>query len=464
MYNREPQSVSMIENWKPITYITDVNSMYIFEMYGKKYVFFGDQHDAKSAGGCEQKHKFKCDDYEYDFKTQKYYGSECTSIGVLLHNWFTYNNDHHIPTDFYLEINYTKTNDRSELGNFQKTITKLQNNPGTLSRLNNMDKETKQAMIEGFEEVSWMGLTRSLMRDCFTREKSNCPYYPYVHAHYADVRAVDYEYATVEADPFILFDLETHIDEYVPKNIDEVISIKNQLLIILSLIVHEYKLLLHMMIGYDDFDKYMKHFYKLAAGLGKGLGEMYIRKFRSMERIAVIRNGKRMHRTAAELQRLEKAEPHIAELLKVFIEENAEMYVGELMVALGELSEAYDDLDDMEGKNVTKGVVLRTFNELKGVFKNFVYRLVPMSALSMDAYLLARMFLQKDSQEIVVYAGAKHIEHYANFFQYFMGVEPVVSVVTEDNNRCMAVPVLAEYLPANMYRTYGVKKNYNIKY
>ena len=73
-----------IDSWAPIKYITDVNSLYIYQIGEKKYFFFGDQHKSKSAGGCQEQLNLKCDDYDSNFIDGKYYGSSCTSIGILL--------------------------------------------------------------------------------------------------------------------------------------------------------------------------------------------------------------------------------------------------------------------------------------------------------------------------------------------------------------------------------------------
>src|SRR6185437_13608567 len=102
-----------MNSWKPITYVTDVKSLYIYEWHGKRYFFFGDMHGYRLNGGCQEQHHIECDDYQDNFKTIQYHGTECTSIGALLHNWFVYNNDHNIDTDFYLEEFFTKVNDRN---------------------------------------------------------------------------------------------------------------------------------------------------------------------------------------------------------------------------------------------------------------------------------------------------------------------------------------------------------------
>lgn len=422
-------------------------------MKNKRYFFLGDQHESKSEGGCEQKMNIKCDDFEEDFKHQRYYGSSCTSIGVLLHNWFTYNNDHRIPTDFYLEIDYTKEEDRyNNASPLYKTMRDTQ-----AGRI--------QPPREYYNDKSWMELTRYLMRDCFVREKSDCPYHPYVHAHYADVRSLNLEFTTVQADPFLLFNLSEYIENFKPKNVHDLIDIKNQIIIILSLIINDYKELLQGQIsevGYDDFiNKYLA----LSSGFSQELGRLYMQKIKNMSRIGVIRNGVRMHRAAAELQRLRQSEPELADLIVMFLEETADMYISEVQADFNETLQYLDEMDEhLESTMISAKQLAHSYTEIKTVFKNFTYALVPLSTLSMDGYLLARMFLQTNSKEVIVFAGSKHIEHYANFFMNYLGVQPKAVVESQFDNRCLNIVDLPDLLPANTYRTYMVKKEHGIKY
>jgi hypothetical protein len=248
--------------WQNITYITDVSSFYIFEIQDKKYFFFGDQHFSKSAGGCEEKHPFKCDDFDYNFKDQKYYGTSCTSIGVLLHNWFTYNNNHCIKTDFYLEHSYTKSSSRQDVINLQ----------------DNTD----------IEHMSWLFLVRSLMHECFVREKTKCPYYPYVHAHYADIRALDVNHVDNIIDPFIFIDLIQFLDKQDPKTITEVINIKQQIILLFDMINSEYGFLLHGIIDPTDFDIFLKRAIKKSSMLSRVFQKYYITKLQKLLTLYVM--------------------------------------------------------------------------------------------------------------------------------------------------------------------------------
>ena len=172
----------------------------------------------------------------------------------------------------------------------------------------------------------------------------------------------------------------------------------------------------------------------------------------------------RMHRAAAELLRLQHTQPELAELIRDFIESKADSYINEIQADYNILQEVVSQMEDtLYQTKPNKTTLQYTYNKLKGLFTNMVYHLVPMSALSMDAYLLARMFLQTDSQEIIVFAGSKHIEHYTEFFKYYLAAQPVIDIPSETDNRCLVSTKLPQYLPANKYRTYVAKKTHHIK-
>lgn len=435
-----PIDAPLVETWKDITLLTDVNSIYIFENKEKKFFFFGDQHFAKSAGGCEEKLNIKCDDYNGNFTDSRYYGSACTSIGILLHNWFLYNNDNKIKTDFYLELAFTKDEERQSL---QKYIDMI-----------NDAKRYRRAEDKNFDfdDVSWLELIAAVMNDCFTRKKEKCVYYPNVRAHYADIRRLDDKEISIHTDPFLLYDISSHLREAFMriKTEEQLLDLKDELSIIISIIIFDYKKILNGMLNPVGFDKFIDTYIELGKTFAGRLGEFYFDKFVNMKRISVIRKGVRMHRAAAELARLREETPFMATLIEEFIYEKAEHYIKSIQ-------HFFDEIMDMFKENFSFVQLGELIVEL---FEALIKALVPMSALSMDCYLLSRMFLQNDSKEIIVYAGSQHIEHYADFFENYLGIKRLAGVESEIDNRCLSMIDLPKYLDANKYRAYAVNKKY----
>jgi hypothetical protein len=429
-----------IDTWKPIEYITDVNSLYIYEIGEKKYFFFGDQHHSKSEGGCEEKLNIKCDDYNKNFTDGKYYGSSCTSIGILLHNWFTYNNDYYINTDFYLELGFTNEDERKDLKETISEIKKLRHNKKYETTIN-------------IENISWLELISSVMSDCFVKSKKNCPYYPNVHSHYSDVRMLENKNDVIHADPFLLFDLMEFIQNNFPRTDKKLLALKDELSIIMSIITYDYRKLINGMLSPDDFDKFIEEYSNLSKSFSSDLAGFYLKKIMNMKKISVIRDGVRMHKVAAELSRLRKETPYISFLIEELIYDKANLYIETVQ-------ELYDKVLDAFEYDIYEYNIYEKSMLIMEAFQSIVSALVPLSALSMDAYLLARMFLQTESSEIITYAGSKHIEHYSDFFENYMGIKRLAGVDSEFDNRCLNIVDLPKHLDANKYRKYVVNKKY----
>jgi hypothetical protein len=448
--NRFIPNAPLVELWENITMISDLNSLYIFEIGERKFFFFGDQHDSKSAGNCSEKFGIKCDDYNNKYSDGDFYGGKCTSIGILLRNWFIYNKDHKIQTDFYSEAAFTKSNARIEYGTITRTLDRL--------------KYTDETIKHQFDDKSWLILINSLMEPCFVREKRSCPYHPYIHAHYTDVRKYDEEFDMSYADPFILYDIREYLQENMPRDRKNLLIFRDELLIIMSIIIQDYREILDGIMQEEGFEQFLQKFHNMSNSFSRDFGKLYIRKFENMRKLTVVRDKKMMHRTAGEIYRLRKENKFLANLIEDFIYNKAD----ELAESVKEhFNEQIDILNNFE--NI--GVVDMQY-ELIEIFSEFLGSLVRLSALSMDAYLLARMFLQTESKEILVYAGSAHISHYAEFFNVYLGVQSKIGVPTNftnfddiDNlgNRCVQSNDLPKYLDANKYRTYVTNKKYNIK-
>ena len=429
--NKEPLTIPMMDQWHQVTYLTDVNSMAIFVMNDKKYFFFGDQHDSKSKGGCEEKHHFHCDDFDASFQHEKYYDSACTSIGVLLHNWFLYNNDHHIQTDFYLEHAFTKEDVRDD-----QSIT---------------------------ENTSWLDLESYLMRDCLVRDKTNCPFHPYIHAHYVDIRKLAVKNETWVTNPFILNDVLVYLDDNQPITRDDVLSIKNDILYFFKwMIIHTQRLMESMMTSHG-FEA-LQNEYDHLSDFSNALGPIIMTKIENSALLSVVRDGVTMHRVAAELQRLEQIHPTIAKSIREFIHMKTEHYKIIIQNQFDIITQYANTIVDMLYKKdtVSQRVLTYAYHQLKHIFSIMANEFVPLSALSMDAYLLSRLFLQTNSQEAIVYAGFTHIDHYVDFFQQYLVVQPVILIPHQQDNRCLYAAQLPHFIPVNKYRTYVAKKTYNI--
>lgn len=373
-----------------ITTISGIVSFYIFENDGKKYYLFGDKHYTRK-NNCREL-GYQCDYFDKTFTKTYTYGSECTTIGALLHNWFTYNNDHDILTDFYIELFYTK--DHSKTRESHKTYNDIIEN-----KKNNIYEEDNAP----FRDQSWMQMTYYIMKPCFVREKENCPYYPNVHVHYTDVRSIEINKEIISVNPFDLSDY--HHIEYV------------------KLLFLQYKIILSYLLDIDGFDKFLDKAYLIPEEFRNTL-------VKNMSLFTVTRqiNGKEitMYKTAWELYRLEQLYPIIAKQLREFVQVEANNIMGRVMNILRVEKINYDRYNDL---------------------------LLDVQSLSMDVYTLSRVFVQHESEEVVLYAGAYHIRFYADFFQY-IGFTLLDSVPYKKGQNCITLDSLPLYLNGNKYRQY----------
>ena len=432
------RTVPILENWNPVTKISGPTSMYIFTLFGKKYYFFGDIHHSRRENDCGD----QCDDFDPNYRYIDYTGSNCMTIGALLHNWFIFNNDHNIKTDFYIETYFTKQTRKLNPTRYH-IESRLYAEPF------NDDKN--------LDDKSWMEIFPNLVPECFLPNKQNCQYYPNVHIHYSDVRIMDLGYKVIYSDPFIIFDFKDIMENNMLTTIDEIYNMKDQITLILSFIINDYKKILQAYINPNGLTNVLKLFIReYSQGLNSSIGEAFINKFRNMGKMHVIRNGIKMHRTAAEILKLQ-SDPtygYIANLIIDFTNNLAEETIEPLAnTYLNIIDDLFNDFEQYQ--DIESGI-----DSLVNIIDYFADALVPLSVLSMDPYLLARMFFQK-SDEIITFAGAAHIQNYITFFTQYLNQFPVISIDHVNNEgRCVESNLLPQYLNADQYRKYVLQKTF----
>jgi 3-methyladenine DNA glycosylase AlkC len=409
---------------KKITNISGPVSLYVFFVNNKKYFFFGDIHFS-NAGSCES-NNIKCDHYDNKFKDVKLYNTNCTDFGALLHNWFTYNNEHDIKTDFYLEIPYTKSDLRHGTVHFNTLI------------------EDKTDYFP-YTEESWISLVADIMNPCFIRDKTGCQYYPNVHAHYTDIRTTE----TLEGFFFHdLFNLH-YISEYIYDNIDTMNDImfsnmKAEFLEYLVILLTNYDTIFQLLIDFDHYQTHMPELIKLGNDLQiPEIKEIYISILDNMDEMTVIRNvmehqNVKMHRIASEIIKFYNKNPDLAKNLYQFTKEKAHKII-DFLIHDVELS-----LDQDYNKK-----------EFLTIIADYNDKFIVLTSLHMDVYTLSRMFTQ-DGTDVITYTGSYHTENYVDFFKQFI-TNPNLSIPTSNklnNLRCLYHQSLPNYIDALKYKNY----------
>lgn len=396
--------------FKKINSISGPASLYIFFVNNKKYIFFGDLHFSNEKS-CESEGKI-CDHYDSTFTDVVLYESDCTDFGALIHNWFTYNNEHNIKTDFYIETAFTKADERYGALEFKQLV------------------QTKTDYFP-YENESWLSLIADIMRPCFVRDKKNCNYFPNVHAHYADIRYTDTSEGTIFHDLFNL----NHISNYIRNSSGNFEQLKSDYWNYLTILVENYDTIFGLMMDFDHYQTNMPILLALSEQFeNQDMKEIYLMILNDMDEMTVIRDGNKMYRSAAEIIRLYNKNPDIAVKIYQYTKTQATTYITFLVDSLLEaLNKTYDK---------------KTFREIMYFYE---HTFISIASLHMDMYTLARMFIQDESTEIITYTGDFHTKNYVNFFQTYFN-NP--SLIVDDNIRCLSSTRIPIYLDALKYKTY----------
>lgn len=342
--------------------INNINALAIFQN-DTKYVFLGDIH-VENDSPCEN------------------------TIGVkqLLKYWFEYNERHDISTDFYAEVNYTKSNKR-----------KIIEHGSPLQLL-----------------PQWL--------PCFDVDKS-C----FVHAHYMNIRAVDVDGIVISIDPFDLLTLMYVMDRSSP---EQIIKHKQDIIKLIKVLKSNYMDILNGLLQpqLQTLNKY------------KNLFRPYANVFKHIEEHAVIRDGIKMFRVAAELLRLKSFNVSLANRIEHYIYRKAELTMAK--VSFDEELSILDVIDYLPKHEINEA--------LNNVLTQINNKLLPLGALVMDMYVLSRMFLY-ESKEVVVYAGSSHISNYIEFFVKVLKMKPSF-LILPSSNQCLVHPLLTRHLDINLYQ------------
>ncbi len=393
-----------------VSQISGVDSFSLFNYNGKLYAMFGDIHYQVNKN-CDK--NYHCDYFNYTFDKVKTYHSSCTSILPLLYLWFLYNNAHAIKTDVYIEASFTKL-DSYDIQEFEHLI--------ETRKMVNAESFTT---IPPNNHTSWLQLAVLLFASCLTTDKTKCLFYPNVHMHYADIRFFN----QLQNTPFDI----AFLTNYTKKLYLEDVS-KDILLIIDTLFSH-YEFILEGIIG-TKFDAMVEFLLSIPIQ-NIAMKRDYHKLINKLNRGAVVREGKKMHRVAAELLKLKHLNYPIYEKLIKYIN-NFEFDVSDYKKFLNL-------------KNLENYILI------------MAHQFVVFESFTVDIYTLSRMFTQLDSSQIITYTGLYHHIYFSDFFKNYLHVQPLFEQFNVDlktlksTNQCISFNQLEEYINVNQFRNYYFK-------
>ena len=396
-------------------------SLFIYQYNNKHYYFFGDLHGTRKDN-CYY-NGMQCDAFNYNFTETMNANTNCTTIGALFHNWFVYNNSKNIKTDCYLEEHYTKENERFE---DVETLNIIKNR----STIN-----TRQG--SPFKDKSWMEILPYIMSSCFVKDKLDCPYQPYVHLHYTDVRTIVTVDSVVEMTPYFLDNILIYIIENQPTSVDELTLIREEILDLISFLIKNFKILLNDLLN-NDIDGYKEKLLSTQS-------PFIINMVNNIDYF--VTDGQ--FKIAKELQRL-KMVPFIHDQLLIFIDFVIDDILLKIKTYEQSISSSLRKYNIMKKRNILHVKGLRTgYDEFLKIVKGYYKMFINFEAIFMDIYTLSRMFIQ-DGEEVIVYAGAYHINRYKDFFNLF--ANPLLSIPYTKNKSCLTHPDLPFYIHANDFK------------
>lgn len=409
--------------------ISGPSNLYIYHYEGKKYFFFGDVHGTRE-GSCHEL-GYQCDAFNYNFSQTTNANSNCTTIGALLSNWFSYNNKHNIKTDFYLEEFFTQSNKRPENEEYDEIVSKR----GT--------KNIKSG--SPFNDKSWMEMMAYILSPCFMRDKLNCPYYPNVHMHYIDIRVIaenEISYTT----PFSIDLIYDYVQTYQPLEISGLIRMRDDVMEYIQYMIVNYKILIKALLSPDGYEQYMNIMKNLDATTLKSEINQYM--MQNIKLLTTTYNGKLMFRAAKELYRLSEKNIVLYEKLVKYayqIVDKALYNIQKYEKSIETLIKKYNQL---KKKNAIRK--LRTgFNELLKIIQGYDVFFIDLQSVIMDVYTLSRLFIQ-DGEEVIVYAGVDHIKTYIGFFNYL--TTPELSIDQVKRKTCLMDSTIPNYIDALKYK------------
>lgn len=381
---------------------------------GIKFYMFGDSHGSSTIGNCESQN-FICDRSDKE--------TNCWNIGILLEEWFKFNFDNKIRTDFYLELPFIKNADGVQLPR---------------------------------QSTSWISILGNKFIECLAKEKRQCIYYPYIHFHYANIRRVD---DSIDINIFRtkipIREIENFISSYLDHNND-----LNELNNILYNLLYDLVTLSKML--YDNIDNIFSDIYMgktdLVSEINKYrflstdrlIGRIYNDTLNNIIDKLSVKNENTdyisLHRTANEYYRLKKLYPEIAEKLALFINDNIiffkQRYTDIWDKLISGIINDFRLIDYSNKENTLKSYI----NILKSKSKQIDRIFVTLGTLDVDIYTISRMFLQAEyngTNEILVYMGSNHITNYRIFIHRYLSGTLIYSNQYIKNNRCINVPISA---------------------
>lgn len=423
-----------------VTKISGPSLVYGFVFNKKRYFIVGDKHTPIADKGCPIKN---CDRITRTVDGVSIIGKDCTTIAALLHIWFLYNNDRKITTDFYIEVPYTKAENRADIKDVMAEIERRRTSsavPSTFSK-------------DPVAAASWIEVTSYLMNKCLTPSKTKeCPYHDYVRSHYVDIRSISSASTArgyIVPDLLSIGDVNTAVTKYLTTfvSLEGLEDLSTSLLVYYSYLVYDLDDIVSFVIGNTTYEEFQQKWSKIS--VIPLLQRIHNDRLKEIAHVLTEYNGKQIHRIAKGYKKLERKDPKMASMILDYIMALVSHYQTNAIAAYTEIASR----DVNEGHDLYASLVINC----KDVVASMLETLTPISSVLMDMYVLTRVFYNDTSDDVIIYAGYRHSEHYVSFFTNILYVRAQIGSRSAD--KCINIGDLESFVNLSEQRDYVALNN-----
>jgi len=458
-------------------HISGASSLYVYEYNGNRYFYIGDKHFDHLTETCEETLNIICDSPDYKFEKSILADTDCWTIVSLLDEWFTFNNLNNIKTNFYVELPFTKLEERPAGQDVMGEITDRRRF-GYDDEYEWLIKHTN-GVPSGFlpeEANSWIAYVGAFFSQCLTVNKLSCKYYPNIYFHYVDVRRIDTNENTTEMDIYA----GNSYREFISKKSSVLADLlqtrkhndKAKRLNYLNELIQDVTNIFQLYYFLCDVDIFARAYFsnqdvRLVLGsiqipdyIAPNIKDIFYNIINTIIGYSVERNGIKLSRTSAEFNRLSLIDPDLANKLQEYIIIEGTEIMNKVKVAISAINHNTVEYFTEWNKTphyYTADEINTLFNEVSETCDTLFSTLTLLSVFAMDIYALSRIFIQISTtpniyQEIVVFAGYFHIDIYSRFMDYIGATRIINHPMEGDGTRCVTNQEIENVLDLRAFR------------
>lgn len=414
--------------------ISGASSFFVIEMEDARVFLIGDKHTNSALGSRQEEIGCECDSVNPSLRDVSVRpNSSCWSIGALLIEWFTYNRDAGVSTDYHVELPFTKIDRKSSY--------------------NPPDHSSGEDDVYRIPTGLWLTTIGDMFRPCLTRSKEDCPYGPAVRFHYSDVRQL--ENSEHSSDLFDLTDYPKQYELAKEASLQQARLEVEQAISLAEFLEHHGLSIYREIYFNQDMSAHVNK-YRKVLDVGTVTGQVWNKKLDVVLSQRVKRGDLMVDRSLAALNKLATVRPVQHRAMLAHIEDQLSAIKTTDYGSAGLIGTLRAILESSTPNDSPKHL-LRTLSKVLSLFQLVMNGVVEI--LRMDVYTLCRMLSQqaiRNSPEIILHYGNTHIEHYITFLNKYLGLPLLYSREYSDRSKCANITGAERFLNPRVLRHHYV--------